>query len=168
MTDLARDVLMLSELANEIAKAVEEQDYPADLGEALVVWKVLGEAVKTLADARDASAADLAEDMPEKRMTVMEIGTFIRHGKRAGAPKCTDEMGLWRYVLDTRVPDPETGEVIPQHEVIRMAYGSRSKETGDVRLTGSSPSKLEVLGIDPDDFFEKQPFTGWTLEVVTS
>lgn len=165
MTELARDVMMLDALTDDIAKAIDAEDVGADLGTALTVWQLLADTVKRLADCRDDLAALLAEDMPEKRMTVMGVGTFIRHGKRAGSPKCTDPMGLWREVLDTRIVDPATGEVMPQHEVIRMVYGSRSKETGDVRLTGASPTKLEVVGLDPDLFFEKQDFVGWNLEV---
>jgi hypothetical protein len=161
MTDLARDVLMLSELANEIAKAVEEQDYPADLGEALVVWQTLADAVKTLGEARDDAGNDLAEDMPEKRLTVMGVGTFEVH--RKSDRKSWDKDDLLRVVLDSRleVPDPVTGEFTVKDE-------SQLQKVLDVwNLPAPRTTALKARGIDPDEFCEVQ-YGKLTLQVVTS
>ncbi len=110
---------------------------------------------------RDLSTV-LGNKMGQRYHSVEETGTYERRA-RTEATKCTDEAGLFRYVSDTRIVDPDTGEIIPPAEVIRRAYGVKSKETGDVRLTGATPSKVEALGIDPDDFFEKGDFLGWTI-----
>lgn len=135
----------------------------ADIEYALTACSLVERAFKQLADTKDFLFNRVAEAMPEKRITVMGEGVFERHAKRAGKPTCFDEDGLWRHVLDHRHIDPVTGEVLPQSEVIKRVYGSESRETGQVRLTGASPSKLEALGIDWETFFEKADFDGWKL-----
>lgn len=163
MSDLARDAKDLTELV-----AVIDQDVRGplvDLDQALVAFGVLEQVNRDLADARKFLADRLGEEMGTKRVTVMGAATFERFPRREGAVKCMDEAGLWRMVLDTRLADPDTGEMVPQSEIIRMVYGSLSKETGEIRLTGASPTKVEAVGIDPTDFFERPDRVGWTIQV---
>jgi hypothetical protein len=146
VNDLARDVLMLSELANEIAKAVAEQDYPGDLGEALIVWNELADSIRRLTAARDDAGNDLAEDMPEKRMTVMDVGTFEVHRKADRKSWAKDD--LLRVVLDSRVVDPITGEVREETDLDRVL---------DVyNLPAPRTTALKARGIDADEFCEVQ------------
>jgi hypothetical protein len=155
--DLARDVLMLSELANEIAKAVAEQDYPGDLGEALVVWNELADSIRRLTAARDDAGNDLAEELPEKRMTVMGVGTFEVH--RKADRKSWDKDDLLRVVLDSRVVDAETGEVRDETPLDKVL---------DVwNLPAPRTTALKARGIDADEFCVVQ-YGKLTLQVVTS
>jgi len=124
----------------------------------------LEEANRWLADARRHLSDRLGRAMGKYR-DHLAGAEMVRHPRKEGAIKCIDEEGLWRAVLDTRIVDPETGEVVPQHEVIVMVYGSVSKETGKQRLTGASPAKIEVLGLDPDLFFDRGEAVGWTVQV---
>jgi hypothetical protein len=103
--------------------------------------------------------------MRQKQHVVMGVGTFVRSAYRPGRHKCIDEEGLWRAVLDTRVVTAE-GEILPTLEIVVRAYDSESRESGRIRLTGASPMKIDALGLDPHDFFEATPRTGWKIQVV--
>jgi hypothetical protein len=164
--DLERDARLLAELVNDIDTAVSAGDVGPDLERAVAAWDVIEDANRQLAIARANLANLLGGEFPEKRLTVMGSGVYERHAKREGSTKCSDPEGLWRLVLDTRIVEEETGEVLPTHEIIRRVYGSKSKETGLVRLTGASPTKVEAIGIAPDEFFEKAPMVGWTIQKV--
>ena len=157
MTELARDVMMLDALTDDIAKAIDAEDVGADLGTALTVWQLLADTVKRLADCRDDLAALLAEDMPEKRMTVMGVGTFEKH--RKADRKAWEKDDLLRVVLDSRVVDPETGEVRDESPLDRVL---------DVwNLPAPRTTALKARGIDPDEFCTVE-YGHLTLQVVTS
>jgi hypothetical protein len=159
MTDLARDVLMLSELANEIAKAVAEQDYPSDLGEALVVWNELADSIRRLTAARDDAGNDLAEDMPEKMMVLEGVGVFEKHLKKNRTKWAKDD--LLRVVLDSRIeePDPDTGE-------FRVREETPLEKVLDVyNLPSPRTTALKARGIDADEFCESE-WAGWSIRLV--
>lgn len=127
-------------------------------------FKVLEQANRWLADARRSLGDRLGREMGKYRDQLAGT-TMVRHPRVEGAIKCIDEEGLWRAVLDTRLVDTDTGEVVPQAEVIVMVYGSVSKATGKQRLTGATPAKIEVLGLDPDLFFDRGEAVGWTVQI---
>lgn len=158
---LAADVLTLAEAVNNVDKLAISGDVDKDL----TSLAMLDECIGSLQAARKRLSDCVGREMGERHHVVPGIGPFMRQPRREGGTKCKDEEGLWRYVIDTRIVDPETGEVLPTHEVIRMVYGAESKETGRVRLTGASPTKVEAIGVDPDDFFEKGDIVkdGWTV-----
>ena len=147
----------------------------ADMDDAVSAWRTLCEAKRQLSASIEDMAHAIGEAAPDARKTDengKRLGTLRftaanvtleRHARGDSGWKCTDEDGLWRLVLDTRIVDEATGEVLPTHEVVRRAYGSESRETGKLRLTGASPSKVKALGIDPSDFFERGRFIGWSL-----
>lgn len=158
---LSTDAKLLHDLVNDLdADHLEDDD-----DRNFLCLEIVGEAIKNLRTIHQRLGDQIGERMPRKRLTVIGQGTYTRSPRREGSTKCKDEHGLWRYVLDTRLVDPETGEILPQHEVIRRVYGSESRETGEVRLTGASPTKVEAVGIDPEDFFEKAPIVGWSIRV---
>lgn len=163
MSDLARDVKNLAELMAQLDASVRGP--LLDLDEGLIAFGVLEQVNRDLADARKFLADRLGDEMGTKRVTVMGAATFERNPRREGATKCMDEEGLWRQVLDVRFVDPDTGEVTPQSEIIRLVYGSLSKETGVIRLTGASPTKVEAVGLDAELFFEKPDRVGWNIAV---
>lgn len=142
MTELARDVLMLDALTDDIAKNVDAEDVGTDLGEALTVWNLLADCARRLAAARDDLGRLLADDMPEKRMTVMGVGTFEKH--RKADRKAWDKDDLLRVVLDSRVVDPETGEVRDETPL--------DKGLDVWNLPAPRTTALKARGIDPDEF----------------
>jgi len=126
--------------------------------------RILGSIEIDLAD--HAGARWPKDDDGEHPVAFVEIegvGAFERHARKDGAPKVKDDDDLYRLVLDTRVVDEESGEVLGPLDVAVLAYGSKSRKTGKVRLTGTTPAKLRAIGIDPDEHFEAQPRTGWTI-----
>lgn len=164
MNELAYAAKFLSEIVTDLDQAVEDYTGPVEDPD-LISLAMLDEAHKNLGHILRALQDRMGKHLP--RTTVVDgVGSFEAHGRREGSTKCTDEEGLWREVLDTRVVDPDTGEIVPQAEVIRRAYGSKSKETGVVRLTGATPTKIGALGIPSQDFFEDPPFVGFTVKLV--
>lgn len=166
-TDLHSDVRLLTQIIRDVDSDVRAYQYDDEFSETidadLIALELLQQAGRDIADAQKRLADILGDAMGQKYHTVMEAGTYVR-SPRKESTKCMDEEGLWRFVLDTRVVDPVTGEVLPTHEVIRLAYGAESKQTGKVRLTGASTTKVEALGINSDDFFEKGDRLGWTVK----
>ena len=149
--------------------------------EALYSVREVLEVLDTINEARrvlDSVARDLADHAGERWpcdeegellpfVEVPGLAAFERHARRDGKDKIKDEELLYARVRDTRVVDPATGEVLDTIEVLTRAYGSKSRETGRVRLTGTSRSKLEALGFtkeELDEHFERNPRTGWTIQ----
>jgi hypothetical protein len=162
----AEDLRDLPLIDHDGALGIVEPFYPV---------KTVLEALATIRDAkRILTDVDLADhvggrwprDEAGELLPFVEVpgvGAFERHAKKDGAPKVKDDDDLYRLVLDTRVVDEETGEVLGPLEVAVLAYGSKSRKTGKVRLTGTTPAKLRAIGIDPDEHFEANPRTGWTV-----
>lgn len=156
MTELARDVLMLDALTDDIAKNVDAEDVGTDLGEALTVWNLLADCARRLAAARDDLGRLLADDMPEKRMTVMGVGTFEKH--RKADRKAWDKDDLLRVVLDSRLADAD-GVVVDETPLDKVL---------DVwNLPAPRTTALKARGIDPDEFCTVE-YGHLTLQVVTS
>lgn len=156
MTELARDVLMLDALTDDIAKNVDAEDVRTDLGEALTVWNLLADCARRLAAARDDLGRLLADDMPEKRMTVMGVGTFEKH--RKADRKAWDKDDLLRVVLDSRLADAD-GVVVDETPLDKVL---------DVwNLPAPRTTALKARGIDPDEFCTVE-YGHLTLQVVTS
>jgi len=133
-----------------------------DIDLALSCLITIDDALRDLTGAKRVLENRVGDAMANKRHVVVGVGTFERTSYRPGRYRCIDEDGLWRAVLDTRVVTPD-GEILPPLEVVVRAYGSESRESGRVRLTGASPMKIEALGLAPEDFFEHAPRAGWKI-----
>ena len=145
------------------------------LHEVLEVLDTIREAKRVLSSVEVDLADHAGERWPKdddgehhvKLVEVPGLAAFERHARRDGKDKIKDEEGLARLIEDTHVVDPGTGEVLTPLQVAVRAYGSKSRETGRLRLTGTSRSKLEALGFTKetlDEFFERNPRTGWTIQ----
>jgi hypothetical protein len=156
--DLERAIALLEDVIADLDDNVRHIDPDDDLDIARAVQALLNlRAVRAGLETTEGTFEQLiAKRLTKYRTTLPGVGTVIRRGK--ASRKCIDEEGIWRLVLDTRVVDEATGEVLPQLEVVKRAYGSVSKETGVLRLTGVTPGKVEALGIEnTDEFFESVP-----------
>jgi hypothetical protein len=144
-SDLGSDVdVLLAELDEFDFEALPVAEH-ARFMESLRQW------VSTLTDLRDRVEHRLGQRMGEKHVDNLERSYKSRK-------RTWDDEGLWRTVLDTRVVDEATGEIVPQHEVILRVYGSRSKATGEMRMPGrnASTQALEAVGIDAAAFYEDE------------
>jgi hypothetical protein len=162
LSDLALNTRLLEDVVRALDIDVHAPLPVLEL--ALPCLAVIGEALRDLAGVKRKLENSAGEAMIQKRHVVMGFGTFERTPYRPGRRKCFDEEGLWRAVLDTRVVTAD-GEILSPLDVVVRAYGSESRENGRMRLTGASPMKIEALGIAPDDFFERSPRAGWTIQV---
>ena len=160
MSDLLLDTRLLEDVVRSLDVGVRVELPDIDL--ALSCLITIDDALRDLTGAKRVLENRVGDAMANKRHVVVGVGTFERTSYRPGRYRCIDEDGLWRAVLDTRVVTPD-GEILPPLEVVVRAYGSESRESGRVRLTGASPMKIEALGLAPEDFFEHAPRAGWKI-----
>lgn len=135
------------------------------LADGLAATARLDETAREIAALRRRLGNIVGSAMPRGPVTIAGVGTFRRSPRRPPARPVDDDL-LWRLVLDHRVVDSVTGEVLPQAEIIRAVYGSASKETGRVRLTGATPGKVEMIGLDPGPLFEYPDRDGWNIDKI--
>ena len=151
---LGTDTRDLTETIAAVDLAVEGEDYP-DLEEALICWAMIEEAARNVSRIRDELAKKLADEMIDKRVTVDGLGTFEKHGKRDR--KKWDRDALLRDVLDTRIVDPNTGEVMDATPLDKVLH---VWNLGTPRLTA-----LRDRGLDPEDYCESE-FAGFTIQLL--
>lgn len=124
---------------------------------ALTTWTKLADVARLAGQVRDEFAAKLAGAMPEKRMTVTGVGTFEKHRKSSRTRWEKDD--LLRAVLDTRLADPESGELREETETDKIL---------DVWSLGAPRlGALRARGLDPDEFCSVER-GAMTLEVIAN
>jgi hypothetical protein len=151
--NLATDTMMFAGLANELDLDVTDL-VVEDLSQALICWAMLEEANRTLAIVRAALGKKLAEEMPEKRVVVDGAGVFERHVKKDRTK--WDKEALLSAVLDSRIVNPETGEVTDPTPLDKVLH---VWNLGAPRITA-----LRERKIDADEFCEVER-GGWTLQL---
>lgn len=136
----------------------------------LEAWdlRTIREARRLLADMERAVENRCGSLMKSKRETIEGLGTLER--RQSKKERCDDEAGLLRLVIDSRHVDPDTGETESPVDAVVSVYGSRSKETGELRMPARLASKtaLRDRGIPTDDFFETVEDNGWSVRTVTA
>jgi hypothetical protein len=142
MSDLAIDVRLLAELVSELDVTIITRPLP-NLDTGLTCWASLEETNGQLATIRKFLTKKLAEAMPGKLVTVMGVGTFAR--QRIANRKRWDK-DLYRAVLDTRLVNPETGEILDETPL--------EKVLGVWNLGAPRITALRERGIDPDEWCE--------------
>ena len=162
MSELVIDTRLLEDIVRALDADV--RGTLPDLEVVLLCLITIDEVLRDLAAIKRRLETWAGDAMADKRFTVLGVGTFQRTPYRPGRYQCIDEERLWRAVLDTRFVTP-SGEILPPLEVVVRAYGSESRESGRVRLTGASPMKIEALGLAPEEFFERSARTGWKIQV---
>lgn len=140
---LAEDVRLLTEQVAMTDLAVEGEEW-ADLDQGLVCYALIETAARDLSRIRDELARKLAGSFPEgeKRIVVEGAGVFEKH--RKADRKGWDKEDLLRAVLDTRIVDPDTGEVLDPNDLDKVL---RVWNLGAPRITA-----LRERGIDPEEF----------------
>jgi hypothetical protein len=162
MRDLFVDARLLVETVRELDRDVDCD--LVDIDAALWCFVMINDALQDLAGVKRILENKLGAAMVAKWHVVTGLGTFERTVYRPGRHRCIDEEGLWRALLKTRVVTAD-GEILSDLDIVVRAYGSESRESRRVRLTGASPMKIEALGLDPAAFFERSPRAGWKIQV---
>lgn len=156
--EIQRSAALLAELVADIDAHVQAgkvlgNGTPEDL---VGARQLLVEQKRCLTDAVEALDSLIGDLMGEHRVTVMGVGTFIRH-KRKSRTKW-EKDALLSVVLDSRLVDPETGEVKDESPLDRVL---------DVwNLGAPRTTALTARGIDADEYATVETREGWSLEVV--
>ena len=141
VTDLALEARNLLDLA----QVIDGYDGPID-DAVYAAWSRIEAARAQLAIASGDLARRLAESMPGKRYTVDGVGTFERHRK---SDRKYWEKDLVRRVLDSRIVDTETGEVLDETPLSKVLA---VWNLGAPRITA-----LHERAIDPDEWCTVEP-----------
>jgi hypothetical protein len=142
VSELATGVRLLAQLVDDLDATVTNEPLPnVDTG--FMCWTCLEETNGHLATIRQVLVEQLALAMSEKRVTVMGVGTFER---RRSANRTTWDKDLYRAVLDTRLVNPATGEVLDETPLEKVLH---VWNLGAPRVTA-----LRARGIDPDEWCE--------------
>lgn len=157
VTDLSIDATLLSDLTLRLHQEIDALDPDGSLEEELRVWAKIADTARLIGQVRDELAVKLAGAMNDKRVTVMGVGTFEKH--RKSSRKSWDKDALLHDVLDTRMVDPESGEVRDETPADKIL---------DVWTLGAPKvTSMRERGLDPDDYCTVER-GALTLEVVTS
>lgn len=112
------------------------------------------EARRLLADAEQGLSSSIGALMGEHTVIVDGLGAVTKHARKSRTQWDPD---LYRAVLDTRLVDPDTGEVVEETPVDRILHVWR---LGAPRVTA-----LKARGIDADEWCSTERKPGWTIEV---
>lgn len=153
MEDQPSDVELLAVEVLSAVNRVYIPDVVDDLDEAVTAWRILNDAYRALALAKDSLADKIGQSMTDKR--------YVAHGctveKNRVSPRRTnwDHDALLRLVVDSRVVNEETGEIESALDVLRKVYPLKGY---NARVTA-----LRALNIDPDEFCETEWSDRWAL-----
>jgi hypothetical protein len=115
---------------------------------------LLEETNSHLATTRALLTHRIAGTMPQSRVTVTGVGTFVRH---RSANRTRWAKDLYRAVLDTRLGDPVTGELIEESPLAKVLHVWN--------LGAPRVSALRARGLDPDEWCEIE-YGRFTIEKV--
>jgi len=133
-------------------------DEVTNLDDAVCAWRILNDAYKAVAFAKDALADKIGQAMSDKRFTTRSCTVERNHV----SPRRTnwDHDALLRLVVDSRIVDKETGEIESTLDVLRKVYPLKGY---NARTTA-----LRSLNIDPDEFCETERSDRWALREYSS
>lgn len=154
MSDLASTALLLEAVIADLDELMPTATVD-DLAAAMVVRSILATTAMGLSSVRESLDDKIGEAMGEYRKIVEGFGQVERHKKKSRTKWDTDD--LRRAVLDSRVIDEATGEVLDPNPVDKIL---RVWNLGAPRLTA-----LRERGLDPDEFAVTEERSGWQLKV---
>lgn len=88
---------------------------------------------------------------------LLVAGKTVKRHRRQPRARNWQSDDLLRLVLDTRVVDPETGEIESQVDALKKVYGLRGYQ--------AKLRELEKRGIQVDEWCEIEDVPGWSLEI---
>lgn len=153
LVTLAQDVRLLAEsIPGDDVKPIDE----SDLSYALELRAVVRAAAADLKALSDALDTQIGSTLGGDAQVFPGVGKVKRHPRVSRRNWQSDD--LFRVVMDSRVVDPETGEIKDETPVekIQAVYPCKGY---NARTTA-----LLERGIDPDEYAESQ-WVGWSLEV---
>lgn len=150
---LETDVKLLTDITNDLDENAARGAYDS-LDTALICLAAIREARTQLAHVEHELENRLAPVM-DKRVVIPGVGTFEKHAKKNRTQWDRDD--LLRAVLDTRIVDKDTGEVLdetPLQKVLQVW------NLGAPRVTA-----LRQRGLDADEFCRSEP-AGFSIQLI--
>lgn len=127
-----------------------------DLETAVNAYRILLDAYQALRYTHEDLADKIARRMDDKRYTSQAAGITVERSMKTDR-KEWDKESLLRAVLDSRLVDPDTGEVkdpTPLDKVLHVW-----------NLPAPRVTALRERGLDPDEFCRSERLDRWTLRV---
>lgn len=128
----------------------------APLSAGLTEFSILADAYRILAQIRSQLEQGIGARMDDKQVTVDGVATFVRHFKKDRTK--WDKDDLLRVVLDSRVIDPDTGEIKDETPL--------DKVLAVWNLPAPRITALKARGIDADQFAHTER-GGYQIEVLS-
>lgn len=155
-SDFANDVRLVAQQVADLEESFTAARITDDPEAAFVAWQMLTEAKRALDDTLKQLGHKIGHAIG-KEQTVLNGKTV----KRRSSIRRTkwDNSALLRSVLDSRLVDPDTGEVTDESPLDRVQH-VYPLSGGSARTTA-----LRDRGIDPDEFSEHE-FERFTLQVI--
>jgi hypothetical protein len=135
--------------------AYQPPDDHDHIDELIDAWRTATDLRRDLALVVDQLATAIGERMDDRRYTAPGITVERRRHTTRTAWDIDD---LLRVVLDTRVVDPDSGEIASDLDKVRRVWNLGAPRT----------TALTALGIDADDFCTTERRDGWTLRPYTT
>jgi hypothetical protein len=146
----------LADIDHLLRQVGAEDGYPledVELGNSLICRSILGDGSLQLI--RDRLDTIIGERLGTYEQVIDGIGVVRRHKKKDRTS--WDKPDLLRAVLDTKLVDTETGEIIDETPLSKV---TTVWNLGAPRLTA-----LRDRGLDPDDYCKTEVRPGWSIEV---
>lgn len=157
---IAVDAMLLRDLVNVLDGTVTDHEID-DLETWLTCLAVIEGAYSQLDVVRKQLTKRLAEQMPDKRVTVPGTGTFVKHGKKDRTK--WDKDDLLRAVLDSRLPPDEKTGAFPDESPL-------DKVLHVFNLPAPRLTALKARGFTDEhiDEFCHSEWGGWSIVLETT
>lgn len=154
MSDFATDVRLIAEAVLDlcIPHVTDLDDVP--IGDVLAWRSVLRDAIAAIRAKADELDTTIGRKLGPDAQIIPGIGKVKRHPRVSRRNWRSDD--LRRMVMDSRVVDPETGEVLDAVANLIAVYGCAGYQ--------AKIGELIKRRIDADEYAETE-FLGWNLEV---
>jgi hypothetical protein len=128
------------------------------VGDVADLLRVIRDAKRNLSDLERTVENRLGQEMGEYRTTIEGVGTIERHARKSRTQWKKDE--LLHDVLDTRLVDKKTGELIDETPLDKVlaVWNLPAPRTGE----------LKARGLDPDEYCTVEDQGGFTIKLTTT
>lgn len=153
MSDLDSLVRMIESNVGDLDEMIEKLTI-GSLEDVLDARAILATTAMGFTAVREALDSRIGDAMGEYRVVVEGHGVVERHRKKS---RTKWDKDLIRAVLDSRVVDETTGEVLDETQL--------DKVTAVWNLGVPRVTALRARNIDPDEWCETEERSGWQLKV---
>lgn len=148
-------------------------DHDVSVGDLADLLRVIRDAKRNLSDVERAVENRLGAEMHAYRETIEGVGTIERHARKSRTE--WDKEALLRDVLDSRLFDMTSGEIVDETPLEKVLYvwNLPAPRTTALRERGQlerdeETGELKPVGIDPDEYCHVEDKGGFTIKLTTT